>query len=60
MPKYHWTALKVTDILAPGHNRSMRGTVTASSQQAAEKAVKRGLHGRGYDPATGTVEITRM
>ncbi|MFE1111275.1 hypothetical protein ACFW5U_36075 [Streptomyces rochei] len=60
MPKYHFNAVKLADLLAPGYVRNANGTLTASSQQAAKKAVERSLRSRGYDPTTGTITITRM
>ncbi|MFE9474423.1 hypothetical protein ACFYOR_25795 [Streptomyces griseofuscus] len=57
MPKYSFTAEKLADTLTPGETTSASGTLSASSPQAAKKAVERSLRSRGYEP-TGTITVT--
>ncbi|MFB8753332.1 hypothetical protein [Streptomyces parvulus] len=57
MPKFSFTAEKLADTLTPGQTTSARGTLSASSPQAAKKAVERSLRSRGYEP-TGDITIT--
>ncbi|MER6036515.1 hypothetical protein ABT133_21790 [Streptomyces sp. NPDC001835] len=58
MPKYSFTAEKLADTLTPGELTSASGTLSASSPQAAKKAVKRSLRSRGYEPI-GNITITQ-
>lgn len=58
MPKYRFTAERLADTLAPGETTSASGTLSASSPQAAKKAVERSLRSRGYEP-TGDITITQ-
>ncbi|MGW0968747.1 hypothetical protein [Streptomyces sp. NPDC002516] len=58
MPKYSFTAEGLADALTPGEIASVRGTLSASSPQAARKAVERSLRSRGYEP-TGSITITQ-
>ncbi|MZE51087.1 hypothetical protein GTY86_07125 [Streptomyces sp. SID5770] len=58
MPKYSFTAEKLTDTLTPGETTSVSGTLSASSPQAAKKAVERSLRSRGYEP-TGPITVTQ-
>ncbi|MEV7077262.1 hypothetical protein AB0N88_01715 [Streptomyces sp. NPDC093516] len=57
MPRYSFTA-EAADILTPGEVTNASGTLSASSPQAAEKAVERSLRSRGYEP-TGNITITQ-
>ncbi|MFD3498596.1 hypothetical protein [Streptomyces sp. NPDC058678] len=57
MQKYSFTAEELADALAPGEITSASGTLSASSPQAAKKAVERSLRSRGYEP-TGNITIT--
>ncbi|MDQ0405710.1 hypothetical protein ABVB69_08170 [Streptomyces sp. NPDC000349] len=57
MPKFSFTAEKLADTLTPGQTTSARGTLSASSPEAAKKAVERSLRSRGYEP-TGSITIT--
>ncbi|MFF3612747.1 hypothetical protein [Streptomyces sp. NPDC002580] len=58
MPKYSFTAEELADTLTPGEVTSASGTLSASSPQAARKAVERSLRSRGYEP-TGHITITQ-
>ncbi|MFE9398365.1 hypothetical protein [Streptomyces flavidovirens] len=58
MPKYTFTAEELADTLVPGEITSASGTLSASSPQAARKAVERSLRSRGYEP-TGNITITQ-
>ncbi|MER0422798.1 hypothetical protein [Streptomyces microflavus] len=49
MPKYSFTAEGLADTLTPGEITSARGTLSASSPEAAEKAVQKSLRSRGYE-----------
>ncbi|WP_405797728.1 hypothetical protein [Streptomyces sp. NBC_01506] len=57
MPKYRFTAEDLADALNPGEITSASGTLSASSPQAAKKAVEKSLRSRGYEP-TGNVTVT--
>ncbi|MES4889237.1 hypothetical protein [Streptomyces sp. NPDC096012] len=57
MPKYCFTAEELADTLTPGETTSVSGTLSASSPQAAKKAVESSLRSRGYEP-TGTITVT--
>ncbi|MFD4653814.1 hypothetical protein [Streptomyces sp. NPDC058441] len=58
MPMYRFTAEGLADTLVPGEITSASGTLSASSPQAAKKAVESSLRGRGYDPV-GSITITQ-
>lgn len=49
MPKYSFTAEGLADTLTPGETTTARGTLSASSPEAAKKAVEKSLHSRGYE-----------
>ncbi|MER7853485.1 hypothetical protein ABTZ98_13135 [Streptomyces bacillaris] len=49
MPKYSFTAEGLVDTLTPGETTTVRGTLSASSPEAATKAVEKGLRSRGYE-----------
>ncbi|MFS8199298.1 hypothetical protein ACLVWQ_11495 [Streptomyces sp. CWNU-52B] len=58
MPKYDFTAEKLADTLAPGEITSARGTLSATSPQAARETVERSLRSRGYEPI-GNITVTQ-
>ncbi|ALU95607.1 hypothetical protein WQO_21205 [Streptomyces globisporus C-1027] len=49
MPKYSFTAEGLADTLTPGETTTARGTLSASSPEAAKKAVEKSLRSRGYE-----------
>ncbi|MGW7588465.1 hypothetical protein [Streptomyces rubiginosohelvolus] len=49
MPKYSFTAEGLADTLTPGETATARGTLSASSPEAAKKAVEKSLRSRGYE-----------
>ncbi|MFD3922506.1 hypothetical protein [Streptomyces sp. NPDC058595] len=57
MPKYRFTAEDLADTLNPGEITSASGTLSASSPEAAERAVEKSLRSRGYEP-TANITVT--